>query len=322
MDVPKPETDVRLAVKSHGRAPARYGQNAYKFGRQATRLLKSRGWREVGRGSKYAYLRSSSSSPPQPPFEVEAKIPSRDQILALATQLNDAGEKWLGRVGEWDAGYRPANNDEFSWTSQEVDPFTATRIGSPVHKTSQYNINPLFLIGTQDTWSATVKWKNGRAEYTEDTQYVISWRPDLFSQLHSQSKDTTVLVAKGTYEGALQRITTNRYERSQAARSACIAHYGPICSICEFDFGYVYGEIARGFIHVHHIAPVSSISAEYQVDPINDLVPVCPNCHVVLHLCDPPFTVAEVRTFLQSQQIAMETTAAEQGAEHDRELPR
>jgi 5-methylcytosine-specific restriction protein A len=52
-------------------------------------------------------------------------------------------------------------------------------------------------------------------------------------------------------------------------------------------------------IHVHHIVPVSSIGEKYKVDPINDLIPVCPNCHAVFHLSDPPHTIDEVKAFLR-----------------------
>jgi len=40
---------------------------------------------------------------------------------------------------------------------------------------------------------------------------------------------------------------------------------------------------------------ISSISKGYEVDPENDLVPVCPNCHAMLHRHDPPYTVAELK---------------------------
>jgi 5-methylcytosine-specific restriction protein A len=49
------------------------------------------------------------------------------------------------------------------------------------------------------------------------------------------------------------------------------------------DFEKMYGEIGHGFIHVHHIIPISTIGEEYKIDPIKDLVPVCPNCHAMLH---------------------------------------
>lgn len=49
------------------------------------------------------------------------------------------------------------------------------------------------------------------------------------------------------------------------------------------SFDETYGMFAKDFIHVHHIKPLSEINEEYEVDPINDLIPVCPNCHAMLH---------------------------------------
>ncbi len=36
--------------------------------------------------------------------------------------------------------------------------------------------------------------------------------------------------------------------------------------------------MGEGFIHVHHLKPLSEVGYEYRVDPIRDLRPVCPNC--------------------------------------------
>ena len=85
------------------------------------------------------------------------------------------------------------------------------------------------------------------------------------------------------YEGLKKQISVNKYERSSIARNKCIEHYGAICNICRIDFSKLYGEIGNGFIHVHHITPIHSIGKEYKVDYINDLIPVCPNCHAMLH---------------------------------------
>lgn len=49
------------------------------------------------------------------------------------------------------------------------------------------------------------------------------------------------------------------------------------------DFKKTYGELGNGFIHVHHIVPLSNIGKDYQVDYEKDLIPVCPNCHAMLH---------------------------------------
>lgn len=85
-------------------------------------------------------------------------------------------------------------------------------------------------------------------------------------------------------EGAARQVLVNRYERDPLARRRCVAHYGSKCAACGFNFGAVYGPIADGFIHVHHLKPLSEIGSEYVVDPIIDLRPVCPNCHAVIHL--------------------------------------
>lgn len=34
---------------------------------------------------------------------------------------------------------------------------------------------------------------------------------------------------------------------------------------------------------VHHREPLSEVRETHEVDPIRDLVPVCPNCHAMLH---------------------------------------
>ena len=69
-----------------------------------------------------------------------------------------------------------------------------------------------------------------------------------------------------------------------------------------FDFEAVYGGLGRGFIHVHHLVPVSTIGKEYKIDPIQDLRPVCPNCHSMLHKNNPPLTIEELKNIIQNKQ--------------------
>jgi predicted HNH restriction endonuclease len=85
------------------------------------------------------------------------------------------------------------------------------------------------------------------------------------------------------YEGATRQVNVNVYERNSKARKDCIAHYGPNCSVCGFNFKQFYGEFGEDYIHVHHLQPLSEIGEEYELDPIQDLRPVCPNCHAMLH---------------------------------------
>lgn len=63
----------------------------------------------------------------------------------------------------------------------------------------------------------------------------------------------------------------------------CIEKYGCKCVVCGLEFEKMYGKIGRGFIHIHHKVPISSIGKTYKVNYDDDLVPVCPNCHSMLH---------------------------------------
>ena len=84
-------------------------------------------------------------------------------------------------------------------------------------------------------------------------------------------------------EGARKVITVNAYERSAEARKACIRHHGTVCKGCGFDFEKPYGDLGKDFIHVHHITPLKTIAESYKIDPVTDLVPLCPNCHAMVH---------------------------------------
>lgn len=85
------------------------------------------------------------------------------------------------------------------------------------------------------------------------------------------------------FEGAKITVEVNRYERNPLIRQKCIDYYGCYCQVCGIDFEKVYGEVGIGFIHVHHIIPLSEIGERYHPDPRKDLIPVCPNCHAMLH---------------------------------------
>lgn len=74
-----------------------------------------------------------------------------------------------------------------------------------------------------------------------------------------------------------------KYERNKKNRDRAIQYHGCVCMACGFDFEAVYGEPGKGFIEVHHIKPLSSLQEEMVIDCKTDLVPVCSNCHRILH---------------------------------------
>lgn len=102
-------------------------------------------------------------------------------------------------------------------------------------------------------------------------------------------------------EGAVRQVTVNAYERDPKARQKCIDYYGLNCSVCNFNFGKVYGQLGEGFIHVHHLRPISEIAEEYEVDPVKDLRPVCPNCHAMIHRTSSLYSIERMKNIIEGQ---------------------
>ncbi|SFR57421.1 putative restriction endonuclease [Marinobacter daqiaonensis] len=84
-------------------------------------------------------------------------------------------------------------------------------------------------------------------------------------------------------EGGKKQVYSTRYERDKKLRDAAIQIHGDSCKACGFNFGEAYGQHGQGFIHVHHVVPVSEYNGKKQVDPSMDLVPLCANCHAMVH---------------------------------------
>lgn len=94
----------------------------------------------------------------------------------------------------------------------------------------------------------------------------------------AQIDETIPFLAEG-----IKKITQHvRYERNPYNRKEAIRIQGHKCKICGFDFNEVYGaELADDYIEVHHIKQLAD--GEQIVDPARDLLPVCANCHRMLH---------------------------------------
>lgn len=103
---------------------------------------------------------------------------------------------------------------------------------------------------------------------------------------------------EGFKEGAPRKTCGITYERDRRNRAAAIAIHGTACSACGLEFGVRYGQVAEGFIEVHHTRPLSSADEAYIVNPVKDLIPLCPNCHAVAHRRNPPLTVEEIKDLL------------------------
>ena len=115
----------------------------------------------------------------------------------------------------------------------------------------------------------------GLTEFQNDYEYN--------SSLPYEFVEESLKETKSLLEGKKKHVQSFIYERNPKARQACINFYGSVCQICGCDMSKMYGNEFLGKIHVHHKVPLNEIAKTYKVDPIKDLIPVCPNCHMILH---------------------------------------
>ncbi|MDP4281264.1 MAG: HNH endonuclease [Bacteroidota bacterium] len=162
-------------------------------------------------------------------------------------------------------------------------------IGFTVRSNQKYKYWDLFFYG----------WNEGRF-------FIWQLKPDLIEALKETGLTGVQFIPEeipetemsDLYEGAKKTVIINAYERNLRAKKRCLSHWGTTCIICGFDFEKVYGKIGKGFIHVHHLIPISQIGKTYQINPILDLIPVCPNCHSMIHRQNPSMTIDEIKSMI------------------------
>ena len=111
-------------------------------------------------------------------------------------------------------------------------------------------------------------------------------------------------------EGRKKSVTAQIYERSRLLRDRAIEHYTRngiiVCAACGFDFYKTYGELGHGYIEIHHQKPVYQyVEADFSrlvTLAINDLIPLCANCHRIVHRKKGnPLSVQELVDILANQ---------------------
>lgn len=119
---------------------------------------------------------------------------------------------------------------------------------------------------------------------------LVRYRIDLLAE--------EVINSDKYVEGSTKKIFVNAYERNKKARDKCLEIHGYNCSVCGINMEEIYGELAKEFIHVHHVKPLAVIDEEYEVNPEFDLVPICPNCHAVIHRRKPAISINELKRII------------------------
>lgn len=131
----------------------------------------------------------------------------------------------------------------------------------------------LYENGLKTTRSLTIPNKNPRT--------LIDYICDNFYGHKDDDYYGEIEIQEDNQDDYLKKVYVNRYERDPEERRKCIERYGNKyeCVVCGMNFEDVYGDIGRNFIHVHHIEFLS----KHGKDISENLIPVCPNCHAMLH---------------------------------------
>ena len=225
--------------------------------------------------------------------------------------------------GNWDTGYTLYKNDFFLFCNVGIPGRTGhshtdifegdalrwnaksnTRVDQPM---IQKLLNPpgyvFIFFRTEQRSKFTYAGTGIPIDYKNTSPVQITWQ---ISSENYEIQETKIENDK-IFEGALKQTVVNIYERNPLARKICLEFHGVKCSICSFDFEYTYGDLGKNYIHVHHLIPLSEIKENYEIDPLKDLVPVCPNCHAMIHRVKPAIAIKEIRGKINRGNTKKET---------------
>lgn len=234
---------------------------------------------------------------PQSQWFYVGRLPSCEVLTVEAAESARVAFRKSGRLKAMDAQVRRLKADPESllykdprWLvnvrfrpeeAERHDPLVPVKPGDSILKLPRYVLVSL----RDDRTTIRSEWPtaNRVAAFVQPTVYPDDLPPGI------------------TYvEGAAKTVTVNAFERNDAARAACLRHYGSICCVCGFTPEKVYGPGFEGLIHVHHLTMISAAGGARTIDPVKDLRPVCPNCHAALHRKNPPHTPDELKRLLRA----------------------
>jgi 5-methylcytosine-specific restriction enzyme A len=270
--------------------------------------------------------------------DLQRAVQTRFDVAFAVERLEKEGEVFYIRPADVPPTIGFAVEIQIGWRSLEAQfipgPFAAELVQAMEHSDAQQRIafrafasaavaagaNLTFKINSvpcdpiSESWPSD--WKScdirmrrsnihWRESSTADDESIRAWACRflglIVALLPLESMETTTV---GEAEGNAIEVVSKRYERSRLNRAACIEIQGSRCLVCGFDFRETYGPIGEGFIHVHHVVSVSTVGPGTVINPARDLIPVCPNCHAMLHTSRPPVLPEILRQILRKRVSA------------------
>ncbi len=209
--------------------------------------------------------------------------PSYDDYDAIFVgRAKDIPMDWGGAMGVPISSLDQHNPDRFETIS-----------ANDIRRHSQVPVKPHGLIKDKD---GTI---DGKPKYA---RIVIRNRnPAISSSSHPAAQQSGRDQDRPGKEGFERTVTLTQPERSPKNRMKAIRRHGVRCFGCELEMAEMYGVIAEGFIHIHHVKPLGK--GRDQSPQIDDLIPLCPNRHAVVHLEDPPVTLERLREIVANNNL-------------------
>jgi predicted HNH restriction endonuclease len=153
---------------------------------------------------------------------------------------------------------------------------------------------------------------------TEKGMKFLIDKEEVFSSIISQGFTEVDMVAESESdygnliieEGSLTEVSKTQRQRSQLLRKLKIKELKLqnerlSCCACGFVFEDKYDGIGKDFIIIHHLKPVHTIdeteTSQLVGDALRLVVPVCSNCHSIIHKKEPMMTIAELKLIIDSQ---------------------
>jgi hypothetical protein len=257
----------------------------------------------------------------------EIEIPTDEAMIDVAQRLHSVGEACNIDLDGWQVIYVPPQS---VFSGPAWNPWVEGEAYGPRQKTGHIGARCGFGRGK---WFAIFDWltdDDSGPVKTSTTEGVLAGRPTVIQESlldwrpkehprravswESEPGDLeSALAISGDelHEGARIRVTSDKYERDPNARKLCLRHHGAKCVVCGFDPAAIFGHAGARVIHVHHLRPLSSDGTNHAVDPIADLRPLCPNCHMFVHLRVPPLDVEEAKRLVEAIRALSQDMEAE-----------
>ena len=106
----------------------------------------------------------------------------------------------------------------------------------------------------------------------------------------------------GEAEGRKRDYYGFRYERNPQNRKKALEIHGTTCYACGFNYEKTYGPFGKDYIEIHHINPLAQQDSEVEINPETDLIPLCANCHRMIHHTKPCLSLEELKELIKQNE--------------------